>query len=644
MEDQVNITMPNVDATQIVVKDLTYIVTRSLKRGSKKVTEDKVILDHVNVVFKPGRLSVIIGPSGSGKTSLLSLIAGVAQNIDAATKVKGKILFNGTEMAPQEVRKLIGFVFQDDVLLPTMTVQESIYMSVVLRMPQMNAVERLKIVNRMLDVSQLKHVANTKIGDSLKKGISGGERKRTAISMELVSNPSVLLLDEPTSGLDSYTAFRNVALLKRLAHMHGRTVVATLHQPSSELFFMIDDLYVMLDGKIAYAGPASTVVEYFDRLGYKFSQWANPADTVMMGVLNRYQEDEFYEDTITDTSGTFGDSQRVNKMTLVTYENVADASNLPGVYHDSILFKEDQLSYITQPVDTGVHRGMFRYKATFLTSFRYLLTRDLKNARRNPMIIRTKLFQTLFLASFIALIFQNAADAPIPAVYQNLSGVIYFLIINAFFASFNNTLTVFGHEKAIFFREYSQGYYGLTPYYIAKISVELPLTLSFPILTSLITYWVVGLRPGLIHWIVFTVSLMMVSLAGFSFAMLVACIFNDVNVALALSIMIILPMMIMAGLFINVDTTPVYLSWLQWISPLKYAYTASLIDQFKGKGSGYDVFLANSGVENGLGIVMNWVIVVVISVVCLMLAYLALFRHVLPKGGLKNVLTRTKSV
>lgn len=609
------VNVPNVDPTQIVIRDLDYSI------GPKH------ILKNVNTVFQPGRLSVILGSSGAGKTTLLSLLAGLHGAMSSSAARKGEVLLNGVHVSPEEIRKIVGFVFQDDVILETMTVKEAVEMSIKLRVNDLAGKDEDALLERMIEVSQLDKASDVIIGSPMKKGISGGERKRTAIAMELVSNPSVILLDEATSGLDTYTAYRIVALLRRLAWKHGRTVVATLHQPSSEIFHMIDDLYVLHEGELVYGGEAKDMVGYFDSAGYIFPEYSNPLDVLFMDVLNKSSNDEFSEDL-----GKQG----------ITRDGFVSVGELAKHYKESDMFKERVLQHVQHPNLAGVNKSMHRYRAGPVKSFMYLLFRDMRNVFRNPMILKTKLFQTLFMAVFIALVFLNTGSQSPPALFQNLSGVMFFLGVNAFFSSFQNVLPVFSAEKASFSREHSQGYYGMTSYFVAKLLVELPLTVTFPILTGLITYWTVGLRPGIGHFFLFVLVLQMISLVGFSLGLFVACLFRDVSVALALSILFLLPVLVFGGVFVNLQTVPVFLRWFQWVSPIRYGYDVMLKNQFEGWGNaGASQYYRSIGVSTGLPVIGNLLILGGYFALGLALAYLAMVRLVRQNEGGKKLIEVT---
>mmetsp|Transcript_26825 Transcript_26825/g.43807 ORF Transcript_26825/g.43807 Transcript_26825/m.43807 type:complete len:755 (+) Transcript_26825:191-2455(+) len=275
--------LDEVPTVQVVFRDLNYTV----QVGSGRKKKDKAILKDVSGVFQPGRFTAILGASGAGKTSLLNVLAGRAQG----GKVNGDILINGEKATMSTMRRISAFVFQDDVILDTMTVREALVMSARLRLPRkMSHKDKMARVNEIIEEMQLEKCADTLIGSSLIKGVSGGERKRCALGMEMMSHPSVLFCDEPTSGLDSFTALHVVQVLKDLAQ-RGRTVVATLHQPSSEIFHMFDELLILSEGRIMYMGESEHSMDYFARVGFPCPKYTNPADYFFMKILNTLPAD-----------------------------------------------------------------------------------------------------------------------------------------------------------------------------------------------------------------------------------------------------------------------------------------------------------------------------------------------------------------
>lgn len=218
----------------------------------------------------------MLGPSGSGKTTLLTALAGRLPG-----KISGTISYNGRAFSGSMKRKT-GFVTQDDVLYPHLTVLETLTYTALLKLPSaLTKSEKMEQAEMIIMELGLTRCRSSIIGGPLLRGISGGERKRVSIGQEMLVNPSLLLVDEPTSGLDSTTAQRIVATLRWVAR-GGRTVVATIHQPSSRLFRMFDKVVVLSDGCPIYSGVANGAMDYFATIGYVPGfNLVNPADFLL---------------------------------------------------------------------------------------------------------------------------------------------------------------------------------------------------------------------------------------------------------------------------------------------------------------------------------------------------------------------------
>lgn len=228
--------------------------------------------------------TAIMGPSGSGKTSLLNVLAGRSR-----TKASSRIEVSGTvkvdhqivDPAQVSVRQHIAFVEQEDTLSISATPREAIFFSAKLRLSKTHTNEELTtLTNTMLRELGLETCADTVTGGQLLKGISGGERKRTSVGIELVTQPTIVFLDEPTSGLDSFSALQLVQVLRKVAAA-GASVLFTIHQPQSDIFDLFDSLIIMNKGEIMYQGSAEGVTDHFEARGYALPRKYNPADYIM---------------------------------------------------------------------------------------------------------------------------------------------------------------------------------------------------------------------------------------------------------------------------------------------------------------------------------------------------------------------------
>ncbi|KAL8907759.1 MAG: hypothetical protein Q9207_001242 [Kuettlingeria erythrocarpa] len=237
----------------------------------------KQILSGVQGIALPGQIMAIMGASGAGKTTFLDILA--RKNKRGTTS--GNFYVNGEKVLDNEYRSVIGFVDQDDTMLPTLTVHETIMTSALLRLPRDMGVaakeQRVYEVEKQLGIHQIK---DQLIGseDGKGRGISGGEKRRVGIACELVTSPSILFLDEPTSGLDAFNAFNVVECLVTLARNYNRTIIFTIHQPRSNIVALFDHLILLAKGRTVYSGPFSSCQRYFDRIGYPCPAGFNIAD------------------------------------------------------------------------------------------------------------------------------------------------------------------------------------------------------------------------------------------------------------------------------------------------------------------------------------------------------------------------------
>lgn len=243
---------------------------------STGVTQERTILNGVTGMASPGEILAILGPSGSGKSTLLNALAGRLQGHGFT----GTILANNKNPSKQ-IMKRTGFVTQDDILYPHLTVRETLVFCSLLRLPKsLSNKEKTLIAESVISELGLTKCVNTIIGNSFIRGISGGERKRVSIAHEMLINPSLLILDEPTSGLDSTAAHRLVLTLRSLSQK-GKTIVTSMHQPSSRVYQMFDSVLVLSEGRSLYFGKGSDAMAYFESIGFSPSFPMNPADFLL---------------------------------------------------------------------------------------------------------------------------------------------------------------------------------------------------------------------------------------------------------------------------------------------------------------------------------------------------------------------------
>ncbi|KAF9171373.1 hypothetical protein BGX20_007702 [Mortierella sp. AD010] len=240
------------------------------------------VLQNVSGILRSGRTCAIMGPSGSGKTTLISMLTSKVPNNE------GRILINGREENLSHYRKLIGYVPQDDIMIRELTVHDILLHSAYMRLP--STLKRTQMTEKVLEIIDflgLSSVMDSVVGDAERRGISGGQRKRVNIGMELVADPSILFLDEPTSGLDSSTSGDVCKLLRSVARRKGLTVAAVIHSPSPVAFDQFDDILLLgQNGRVVFHGPRTEAPAYFAAIGFPTPDGASPSDFYMDVISN----------------------------------------------------------------------------------------------------------------------------------------------------------------------------------------------------------------------------------------------------------------------------------------------------------------------------------------------------------------------
>lgn len=283
------------------------------------------ILNDISGAVQPGQLMAIMGASGAGKTTFLDILA--RKNKRGITM--GDTYVNGRKIPDSDFRNVIGFVDQDDTMLPTLTVHEMILDSALLRLPRdmSRAAKEQKVddVERQLGIH---HIKDQIIGsEANERGISGGEKRRVAIACELVTSPSILFLDEPTSGLDAYNAYNVIECLVRLVKTYNRTVVFTIHQPRSNIVALFDQLILLASGRLVYSGPFALCQEYFDSIGYQCPPGFNIAD-YLIDLTQHVNKNQGVDVDDASHEGTENGIAATRASSVIAVKSVASISNV----------------------------------------------------------------------------------------------------------------------------------------------------------------------------------------------------------------------------------------------------------------------------------------------------------------------------
>ncbi|XP_041366799.1 protein white-like [Gigantopelta aegis] len=522
--------------------------------------ESKQLLRNVNGLVKPGTLLAIIGASGAGKSTLMNVLTG--RNTSQYT-IRGDIQVNGITVG-RGIKNISAYVQQDELFIANLTVKETLVFRALLRMDKcLNKQARLARVDEVIKEMGLQKCENTKVGSpSGRKGISGGEMKRLSFACEMLTNPPLMFCDEPTSGLDSFMAQNIVQTLKETTQK-GRTILCTIHQPSSEVFALFDHVLLLAEGRTAFMGTAKNAFAFFNGLNYPCPVNFNPAD--------------FYVLTLAIVPGNESECRE-------TVEKICDAfdqsAEMTSIAHDTATLSE-QSSNLTHSVlfEDAFDEQHNRYKTSWIKQFRTVIWRSWISLVRDDLLFKVRGGQTLVLSVILGLVYLQQ-DYDMIGV-RNINGALFLMITNQSFTSLFAVLNTFPIEIAVFLREYGSGLYRVDVYYIAKVLAEFPSFTIFPILFSCIIYWMVGLYNSVTAFLMYTGVLILVANTAGGFGYLVSSLARSVNVALSVAPPIMIPFMLFGGFFVTDDSIPVYFIWLKFVSWFKYANELLIIIQWE---------------------------------------------------------------
>ncbi|XP_067413255.1 broad substrate specificity ATP-binding cassette transporter ABCG2-like [Emydura macquarii macquarii] len=552
--------------TTVTFHNICYRV--KLKSGfiCCRKTVDKEILKDINGVMRPG-LNAILGPTGGGKSSLLDILAARKD----PQGLSGVVLINGAPQ-PANFKCISGYVVQDDVVMGTLTVRENFQFSAALRLPtSVKEQEKRERIDQIIKELGLTKVADSKVGTQFIRGVSGGERKRTNIGMELITDPAILFLDEPTTGLDASTANAVLLLLKRMSRQ-GKTIIFSIHQPRYSIFRLFDNLTLLAAGRMLYHGPAQNAIEYFKSIGYECEPYNNPAD--------------FFLDVINGDSTAVA-SSKANDVDLDNIEEHINrdkslAEKLAEQYSSSTYYKETKAVLENISRENKKKMKTFFRPVTYTTSFfhqlKWVSKRTFKNLLGNPQASIAQLCVTIFLGLVVGAIFFGIKD-DFTGV-QNRVGAMFFVTTNQCFSSIS-AIELFIVEKKIFIHEYISGYYRVSAYFVSKLMADLiPMRTLPSIIFTCIIYFMLGLKPRVDAFFIMMFTLMMVSYTATSMALAIATGQNVVAVANLLMTITFVFMIIFSGLLVNLTSIMSWLSWLQYFSIPRYGMTALQINEF----------------------------------------------------------------
>ncbi|KAE9025199.1 hypothetical protein PR003_g11701 [Phytophthora rubi] len=581
--------------------------------SSTTADEPKRILHKVSGSVSRGQVLGLLGPSGSGKTTLLNALAAVE---NGRSQFAGEILLDGKQL-PKGYRRIAAYVQQDDSLYSTLTVRECILYSAQLRLPSTLS-DRVKnaMVDRVIAELNLTHVTSSRIGSvggsTGRRGVSGGERRRVSIGMELVTSPQILILDEPTSGLDSSSAHSVVQLVKDLAG-HGRIVVLSIHQPSARSLVLLDKIMLLGKGKLLYSGAPAESKSYFQDLGFKSPEHENIADFILDIASDTNNIPMIRSHMKREPSPPASQPALMTSSSRIQLHNIAPRFTIgsPTPRAESSPFMKEDISLDTprfenvlpSPVSAGTPKepstlGLPTTPGTprsppppfmaetetpsrsILVEIRVLFVRTAQNILRHRSLLVLHIALSLSLALFGGLIFNHVTNDL--AGFQNRMGAFYFILTFFGFASMSS-MDLFISERPIFLRETGAMYYGAFSYFLAKATLDTMLLRVLPAsLFASIFYWIMGLQAKSGRFLLFSLTLVLFNVAAGAICLLVGVLSRRVGPANLGATVVLLVMLLFGGFLLNSQTMPTSVGWLKHLSIFSYAFEILMTNELKG--------------------------------------------------------------
>ncbi|XP_009147764.1 ABC transporter G family member 13 [Brassica rapa] len=471
-------------------EDLTVVIPNFGQGPTKR------LLNGVNGCGEPNRILAIMGPSGSGKSTLLDALAGrLAGNV----VMSGKVLVNGKK------RRLdfgtSAYVTQEDVLLGTLTVRESIAYSAHLRLPsKLSRKQITDIVEATITDMGLQECSDRTIGNWHMRGISGGEKKRLSIALEVLTKPSLLFLDEPTSGLDSASAFFVVQILRNIAS-NGKTVISSIHQPSGEVFALFDDLLLLSGGETVYFGEAKFATKFFGEAGFPCPSRRNPSDHFLRCVNSDF-------DGIT---ATVVESRRIHDSSFSLYQETSNTldpfDNMPTAEIRTRLVRKFKCSEYAVASRARIQeitsiKGLVTERnnasqTSWWKQLRVLTQRSFINMSRDLGYYWIRIGVYILLSICVGSVFFN--------VGRNHTNVMNTAACGGFMAGFMTIMSIGGfqsfiEEMKVFSRERLNGHYGVAVYTVSNFLSSLPFIILMCLGTTSITNYMVKFQPSASHF------------------------------------------------------------------------------------------------------------------------------------------------
>lgn len=560
--------------------------------GISVKAKSKYLLNSISGFVPKGEMLIIMGSSGSGKSTLLGVLG---NRTKTDTTVTGNVYFEGKRLRPKHRRQVLSFVAQDSPLLGEYTVEETLWF--VARM-YFGYYENKEVIKEKIDyiiesigLEDCRHVV---VGNLFRRGLSGGQKKRLSIAIELVASPPVLLLDEPTSGLDSASALGLMNSLDKLTQQ-GHTIIATIHQPSSKMWQQFNRIMLLAQGKMVYFGQAHAAHTYFESLGYCCPEQFNPADYYSI-LLSRDFKNEFISTppSVEDMESKYKESPMMKSELTVHLDTISQErrATIVGakegkpkrmskrVINISLNESFDKLHDEPKSWIEWLCTASSRKQVSLLSSTRTLLHRNLTSLYKNPAILMVRFIAYMLIAIVLGIVFVNTGrnlDS------QNVLGVTSLIMgATGFFAFLGISAIPFVMEtRAVTTHENRNGAYKLRALVFANTLTMVPISLVLALAISIPTVFIAGLRN--FEYFMLTAWLLLFCIE--TFIHMIANVLPTSETAVATGVASIGTLFLCSGFFNPLEEMSWGIQWIAYANPVRYLFRMFMHAQWDTLGS-----------------------------------------------------------
>ncbi|KAL0473275.1 ABC transporter [Neurospora intermedia] len=544
------------------VKNISWKgVTVTVK--DRETKEPKNIVDNVEGIVEAGEILACMGPSGSGKTTLLNFLASrpLPSASGGGTTTSGSVLINGQPTSTSTFREITRFVEQEDTLIGSLTVRETLDFS--FRLASSSKVlpkrERIARIEGLLDAFGLRAQKDALIGTPIRKGISGGQKRRVSVASQLITSPRILFLDEPTSGLDSKAGWEVVKYLKEVARRNNLIVIASIHQPSTATFNLFDKLMLLSAGKMHYFGPVAGVTEHYEALGHEVPLHVNPAEFLLDLVnVDFASEREEAVKALDDMQTAWQGSERSKQLTAA----VAEAEARGGEQVD---------------ISTAGHGG----KPGLIGSTATLLHRSFVKSYRDVVAYGIRAAMYFGLAIMVGTVWVR-----LDAAQESIIPFINALFFGSAFMSFMAVAycPAWLEDYFQYVKEHRNGLYGPTALIISNFLIGIPYLFGFSLLFSVISYWLVNFQPTATAFFTWVFWLFCDLLAAESLVVFMSSLFPSFVISLALVAFANGLWMSVDGFMVQPTILNVFYKYVfHYWDYQKYVFENMMINEFKDR-------------------------------------------------------------